>query len=90
MAFLSRVGEMVEKKMPKIRIYRIDPATFISDRKAILEELVIEAGLTDEEVNELFRELHAEPWCEDVGVLDAVIDKVAARLGIVIEYEFPQ
>jgi hypothetical protein len=81
---------MVEKKMPKIRIYRIDPATFISDRKAILEELVIEAGLTDEEVNELFRELHAEPWCDDPGILDAVINKVAERLGFIVQYEFPQ
>jgi len=27
----------------KVRVYRIDPATFITDRKAILEELIIEA-----------------------------------------------
>jgi hypothetical protein len=89
MAFLSRVGKMAEEKI-RVRIYRIDPAMFVSDRKAILEELVVEAGLTDEEVNKIFEEFHAEPWCDDPGVLDAVIDKVAEKLGIIVQYEFPQ
>jgi len=69
---------------------KIDPATFISDRKALLEELASMAGLSDEEINALFEELHAEPWCDDPAVLDAVIDKIAEKLGIIVQYEFPQ
>ena len=74
----------------KVRVYRIDPSTFVSDRKAILEELVVEADMYDEEVNKMFEELGTEPWCEDPAVLDAVIDRVASRLGIIVQYEFPQ
>jgi uncharacterized protein YjaZ len=78
---------MAEEKVVRVRI---DPATFISDRKAVLEELVMEAGLTDEEVNELFRKRFAEPWCDDPAVLDSVINEVAEKLGIIVQYEFPQ
>jgi len=74
----------------KVRVYRIDPALFISHRKAILDELASEAGMTDEEINALFEELGAEPWCDDPAVLDAVIDRVAAKLGVIVQYEFPQ
>jgi hypothetical protein len=74
----------------KVRVYRIDPAVFISARKAILEELMIEADLYDEDVNKIFEELGAEPWTENPGILDAVIDRVAAKLGIIVQYEFPQ
>jgi len=77
-------------KREKVRVYRIDPATFITDRKAVLEDLMIEGDLYDEEVNKIFEELGAEPWCDDPGILDAVINKVAARLGIIVQYEFPQ
>jgi hypothetical protein len=76
--------------MAKVRVYRIDPATFITDRKAILEDLIIEANLYDDEINALFEELGAEPWAEDPGVLDAVINRIAARLGVIVQYEFPQ
>ena len=76
--------------MVKVRVYRIDPATFITDRKAILDELASEAGLSDEEINAMFRELNAEPWADDPAILDAVIDRVAAKLGIVVQYDFPQ
>ena len=74
----------------RVRVYRIDPATFITDRKAILDELASEAGLSDEEINAMFREYYAEPWCDDPAILDAVIDRVASKLGIVVQYEFPQ
>jgi hypothetical protein len=74
----------------KVRVYRIDPATFITDRKAILEDLIIEANLYDDEINALFEELGAEPWADDPTILDAVIDRVAAKLGVIVQYEFPQ
>ena len=81
---------MEEGGRERVRVYRIDPATFITDRKAILEELVIEADMYDEEINALFREVGAEPWADDPAILDAVINRVAARLGIIVQYEFPQ
>ncbi|WP_288007622.1 hypothetical protein [Thermofilum sp.] len=71
-----------------VRVYRIDPSNYVTARKAILEELMMEANMDDEEVNKIFEEFHTEPWSESV--LDAVIDRVASRLGIVIRYEFPQ
>jgi hypothetical protein len=80
---------MAEEKV-RVRVYRIDPSLFISHRKAILSEIVREAGMTDEEVNALFEEIGAKPWVDDPGVLDAVIKRVARRLGIVVQYEFPQ
>jgi hypothetical protein len=80
---------MAEEKV-RVRIYRIDPALFVSSRKAILSELASEAGMTDEEIHALFEEIGAKPWAEDPGVLDAVIKRVARRLGIVVQYEFPQ
>ena len=79
----------MEKKV-RIRIYKIDPALFISQRKAILDELAGLAGLSDEEINAMFREYYAEPWCDDPAILDAVIDRVASKLGIIVQYEFPQ
>jgi len=74
----------------RVRVCRIDPATFVTDRKAILDELASEAGLSDEEINALFKELGAEPWADDPAVLDAVIDRVASKLGIIVQYDFPQ
>ena len=74
----------------RVRVCRIDPATFVTDRKAILDELAGLAGLSDEEVDVLFRELGAEPWADDPAVLDAIIRKTAARIGVIVQYEFPQ
>jgi hypothetical protein len=81
---------MEEGEREKIRVYRVDPSTFVSDRKAILEELMIEADMYDEDVNKMFEELGAEPWCDDPAILDAVINRVAAKLGVIVRYEFPQ
>jgi hypothetical protein len=50
----------------------------------------MEAGMYGEEINALFEELNAEPWCDDAGVLDAAINRIAAKLGIIVQYEFPQ
>jgi hypothetical protein len=74
----------------RVRVYRIDPSTFITDRKAILEDLMIEADLYDEDVDKMFKELGAEPWADDPAILDAVINRIAAKLGITVQYEFPQ
>jgi hypothetical protein len=87
---MERKAGKVRVKAKNVRVYRIDPAMYISHRKAILEALADEAGMTDEEVDALFREFRAEPWSDDPGVLDAVINRIASRLGIVVQYEFAQ
>jgi hypothetical protein len=87
--------------MPRRRMYRISPELYISHRKGILGELIRE-GLNrgilelDEKAQPKFvgsseniwEEIRCEPWPDDAACIDAAINRIADRLGIIVEYEF--
>ena len=74
------------------RVYIIDPALFISHRKSVLDELISEAlregKMTVEDEEKMWKELNCEPWPDDPSLIDAAIDYVASRLGVIVKYEF--